>query len=87
MTNAFSPAEMACHAPTCAGVGRAKTSRNQVAVAGEKISNGSTSDGSASTLSILPSWYDTFFPPTFSADLAAAIEPRGVVGFRGILDA
>ena len=54
MTSAFSPAEMACHAPTCAAVGRAKTSRNQVAVAGEKTSN-----GSAGTLSILLSRTDT----------------------------
>jgi hypothetical protein len=53
MTSAFSPAEMACHAPICAAVGRAKTSRNQVAVAGEK-----TSSGSAGTLSILPSTTD-----------------------------
>ncbi|HLM20062.1 MAG TPA: DUF3046 domain-containing protein, partial [Propionibacteriaceae bacterium] len=45
---------MACQAPTCAAVGRAKTSRNQVAVAGEK-----TSSGSIGTLSILPSGADT----------------------------
>jgi hypothetical protein len=71
MTNAFSPAEMVCHAPTCAAVGRAKTSRNQVAVEGEK-----TSRGSAATLSILPSSTDipvghdllaTWWPGTMAA--------------------
>ena len=54
MTSAFSPAEIVCHAPTCAAVGRAKTSRNHVAVAGENTSNGSTG-----TLSILLSRTDS----------------------------
>jgi hypothetical protein len=60
MTNAFWALLMACQAPSCAAVGRAKTSRNQVAVAGEKTLNGSAGDESAGTLSILPWRTDSF---------------------------
>ncbi len=49
MTRAFSPAATACQAPAWAAVGRANTSRNHVAVAGEN-----TSRGSVGTSTILP---------------------------------
>ncbi len=42
MTNALSPAEIACQAPCCACVGAAKTSSNHVRVACAKLSSGSS---------------------------------------------
>ncbi len=42
MTNALSPAEIACQAPCCACVGAAKTSSNHVRVARVKLSSGSS---------------------------------------------
>ena len=57
MTSAFSPAATACQAPAWAAVGRAKTSRNHVAVAGEN-----TASGSLDMSSILPGATDSAGP-------------------------